>query len=69
MKYTTISDISLSTILKSWSEIGKVKATVKEEDGIVIKKEVDLRTLSGIEMYSTTVTLPKTWKQQNGYLC
>nr|WP_306663947.1 glycosyl hydrolase [Robertmurraya korlensis] len=65
MKYTTISNISLPT-LKTWTELGTIKATVTEEDGTVSTKDVDLGTISGVGNYSTTLTLPSSWKEKNG---
>lgn len=65
MKYTTISNISLPT-LKTWTELGIVNATVTEEDGTVTTKDVDLGTISGIGVYSKTLTLPSSWKEKNG---
>lgn len=57
MKYTTISNISLPA-LKTWSELGTVKATVTEEDGSVTTKEVNLGSISSIGTNSKTLTLP-----------
>lgn len=65
MKYSKISNISLPT-LKTWTEIGTVKATVTEEDGSVSTKDVNLGSISGIGTYSTNLILPSSWKEKNG---